>query len=167
MDAFRGDRPVLVVTGDVPAITGEAIDDFVRQSLERNAEFAYAVVPREAMEAAFPGGKRTYIRMSEGSVTGGNVAILTPEVLSRNREFGQRLFETRKSAARMAQLLGARVVLGLMIGRLRPADLERRMGQLLYARCRAVFSEHAGIGMDVDKSADRELVERVAFTIHG
>ena len=30
VDAFRDERPVLVVTGDVPAITGEAIDDLGR-----------------------------------------------------------------------------------------------------------------------------------------
>lgn len=167
MNVFTDDGPVLIVTGDVPALSAEAIDDFVRQALERNAEFAYAVVHREAMEAEFPGGKRTYIKMSKGLVTGGNVAVLTPDVLKRNRDFGQHLFETRKSAVRMARLLGARVVLGLLLGRLRPADLERRMGHLLSARCCAIFSEYAGIGMDVDKPADRELVERVVFASHG
>jgi len=163
MDAFRDERPVLVVTGDVPTITGEAIDDFVRQALERDAEFAYAIVHEEAMEAAFPGGKRTYIKMARGRVTGGNVAILTPDVLARNKDFGQKLFQTRKRASSMARLLGARVVIGLLTGRLDSAELERRMEKLLDARCRAVFSAHACIGMDVDKREDRELLERTVF----
>ena len=35
VDSFRTDRPTLVTTGDLPALTPEAIDDFVTRSMER------------------------------------------------------------------------------------------------------------------------------------
>ncbi len=165
--AFRSDRPVLVATGDLPALTPEAVDDYIVQSLESGADFTYPLVPKEAMEAQFPGSKRTYIKLVTGHITGGNMALLAPELVKRNREIGQRLFETRKSPIAMARVIGVPFILKLVSGRLNPADVERKMGQLLGGRCSAIYTSHASIGADVDKPVDVEVAEAVIAARQG
>lgn len=159
--AFRSDRPVLVATGDLPALTPEAVDDYIEQSLESGADFTYPLVPKEAMEAQFPGSKRTYIKLVTGPITGGNMMLLAPELVKRNREIGQKLFETRKSPVAMARVIGFPFILKLVSGRLNPSDVEKKMGQLLGGRCAAIYTRHASIGADVDKPVDVAVAEAV------
>ena len=159
--AFRVDRPLLIATGDIPALLPEAVDDFVSTSLASGAEVTYPLVRKEDMLAQFPGSERTFVKIAGGSVTGGNVVMLTPEVAERNTEIGQRLFDTRKSALKMARVLSVGFVLRLATGRLRVRDVEARMNKLLGAKCAAIYTDHASIGADVDKPVDVVVAERV------
>lgn len=163
VDSFRTDRPTLVTTGDLPALTPQAIDDFVVRSLERGADFSYPLIRENDVLEQYPGSKRTFVRIEGGRVTGGNMAVLSPDLVARNRDIGQRLFETRKSPAAMARVLGMRFVLRLVTGRLRPADVEEKMEHLLGGRCVALYTTHASIGADVDKPLDLVVAERVLY----
>lgn len=158
-----GDQPVLAATGDLPALTPDAIDDYVSQSLASGAEFTYPLVRSADMEEQFPGSRRTYVRVAGGRVTGGNMMYLLPQLVRRNRDLGQRLFETRKSAVGMARVIGAPFMFKYLTGRLRVDDVERKMGQLLGAKCSAIYTRHASIGADVDKPIDVVVAERVLF----
>lgn len=164
VDAFRNDRHVLVTTGDVPALTPEAVDDFVTRSLEQGADVSYPLVRKEDMQRQFPGSERTFIRIEGGAVTGGNMMVLSPDVVYRNRDIGQRLFDTRKSPVRMAKVIGVGFILKLLTGRLKPSDVESKMEQLLGGHCVAVYTPHASIGADVDKPIDVVVAERVLYT---
>jgi GTP:adenosylcobinamide-phosphate guanylyltransferase len=159
--SFRDDLPVLVATGDLPVLTGAAVDDFVGEALRRGADFSYPLVPKEDMVAAFPAGKRTYFKLRSGSYTGGNVALIAPAAAERNREIGQRMFELRKSALSLVQLLGFRFALKFVLGLLEPPEVERKMRDLVGCSGAAVICRHASIGMDVDKPADVALVEEM------
>jgi GTP:adenosylcobinamide-phosphate guanylyltransferase len=162
-EVFKNDRHVLGATGDLPALTPEAIDDYVTQSLATGAEFTYPLVRAEDMEAQFPGSQRTYVKVSGGSVTGGNMMVLSPDLVRRNREIGQRLFDTRKSPVAMARVLGFSFIVKYVSGRLRVEDVERKMEDLLGAKCAAVYTTHASIGADVDKPIDVVVAERVLY----
>lgn len=161
--AFRNDRHVLVTTGDLPALTPEAVDHFVAESLARKADISYPLVRESDMLEQFPGSERTFVRIKGGPVTGGNMMLITPEVASRAREIGQRLFETRKSPVRMARVVGARFIWRVLTGTLVPADVEAKLGELLGGTCAAIYTAHASIGADVDKPLDVVVAERVLF----
>jgi len=163
VDSFRNDRSVLLATGDLPALTPEAIDDYVTRSLEAGADLSYPLVPKEAMEQQFPGSQRTYVKLVSGSVTGGNVALLSPELAHNNTEIGQRLFDTRKSPIKMARVIGVPFIFKLVTGRLDPTDVEKKMAQLLGGTCAAIYTTHASIGADVDKPVDVVVAERVLY----
>ena len=162
-EVFKNDRFVLGATGDLPALTPEAIDDYIERSLATGAEFTYPLVRAEDMEAQFPGSQRTYVRVAGGPVTGGNMLVLSPALVKRNREIGQRLFETRKSPVAMARVIGIPFIFKYATGRLRVDDVERKMAQLLGAKCAAVYTSHASIGADVDKPIDVVVAERVLY----
>jgi GTP:adenosylcobinamide-phosphate guanylyltransferase len=166
VNSFRNDRSVLVTTGDLPALTPEAIDDFVTRSLAANADFSYPLIPKEDMERQFPGSKRTYIKLVTGAITGGNMMVLTPALVDRNREIGQRLFDTRKSPVKMARVIGVTFIVKLLTGRLDPSDVANKMGELLGGSCAAITTSHASIGADVDKPVDVIVAERVLFMRH-
>ena len=162
-EVFGGDRFVLGATGDLPALTPEAVDDYVERSLATGAEFTYPLVAAEDMEAQFPGSQRTFVKVAGGPVTGGNMMLLAPGLVRRNREIGQRLFETRKSPVAMARVIGIPFIFKYATGRLRVDDVERKMEQLLGAKCAAVYTTHASIGADVDKPIDVVVAERVLY----
>ena len=162
-DVFKRDRHIFCATGDLPALTPEAIDDYVARSVETGADFTYPLVRAEDMEAQFPGSQRTYVKVAGGPVTGGNVMVLAPGLVSRNRVIGQRLFDTRKSPVAMARVIGIPFIFKYATGRLRVDDVERKMQQLLGAKCAAVYTPHASIGADVDKPIDVVVSERVLY----
>jgi len=161
MSIFGNNRHVLGATGDLPALTPEAIDDYIVRSLESGADFSYPLVRAEDMEQQFPGSRRTYVKVAGGPVTGGNMMVLSPDLVKRNREIGQRLFDTRKSPVAMARVIGLPFILKYVTGRLRVDDVERKMEQLLGAKCAAVYTSYASIGADVDKPIDVVVAERV------
>jgi GTP:adenosylcobinamide-phosphate guanylyltransferase len=159
--AMENGRPVLAVTGDLPALTPEAIDDFVTRSLASGAEFTYPLVSAADMERQFPGSRRTYVKVAGGRVTGGNMMLLSPQLVRRHRELGQRLFDARKSPIRMAQALGVIFIARYLSGELRIRDVERKMEQLLSVKCAAIRTGYAAIGADVDKPLDVDVAQRV------
>ncbi|HSV92695.1 MAG TPA: NTP transferase domain-containing protein, partial [Desulfobacterales bacterium] len=75
VSAFRTDRPVLLVTGDIPALTPAAVDEFVRLSLAAGAQAAYPLIREADMSEQFPGSARTFVRLADGKVTGGNMML--------------------------------------------------------------------------------------------
>ena len=160
---FENDRHVLGATGDLPALTPEAIDDFVTRSIESGAEFSYPLVFADDMEAQFPGSQRTYVKVSGGRVTGGNMMLLSADLVRRIRQIGQRLFDTRKSPVAMARVIGIPFIFKYVTGRLRVDDVEHKMEQLLAAKCAAIYTSHASIGADVDKPIDVVVAERVLY----
>jgi GTP:adenosylcobinamide-phosphate guanylyltransferase len=163
LSVFSGERPVLGATGDLPALTPEAIDDFVNRSLEAGAQISYPLVPAEDMEAQFPGSQRTYVRVSGGRVTGGNVMVVAPEAVRDSRVLIQRLFDARKSPVGMAKVLGLRFIFRYITGHLRVTDVERKMGELLGVHCVAIYTPFASIGADVDKPLDVVVAQRVLY----
>lgn len=159
--ALNSGRHIFAVTGDVPALTPDAVDDFVRQSLDSGADLTYPLVRKEDMLAQFPGSERTFVRVDKGDVTGGNCMLIAPGVVERNREIGQRLFETRKSVFQMARVIGLPFVWRLVTGRLRVVDVQRKLEELVNAPCAAIYTRHASIGADVDKPVDVVIAEGV------
>lgn len=159
--AFRTDRPVLVTTGDIPALTAQAVDDFVTRSLATGADFTYPIIRKADMMAQFPGSIRTFVKLRDAEVTGGNMMITNPYLVERNRSIGQALFDTRKSAFSMARVIGFRFVLKLAAGRLRVHELEAKLAELLGGPSAAIYTSYASIGADVDKAVDVVVVEQV------
>jgi GTP:adenosylcobinamide-phosphate guanylyltransferase len=162
-ESFKSGRHVLGATGDLPALTPEAIDDFVAQSLDAGAEFSYPLIRAEDMETQFPGSQRTYVKIAGGRVTGGNLVVCSAELLKRNHDIGQRLFDTRKSPVAMARVIGIPFIFKYLSGRLRVDDVERKMEELLGARCSAIYTSYASIGADVDKPIDVVVASRVLY----
>ncbi|MDP2873589.1 MAG: NTP transferase domain-containing protein [Bacillota bacterium] len=153
-------QPALIVTSDIPLITPEVIDGFVRQCLTRPAELYYPAIPRGDAEGRFPNVKRTYAKLREGTYTGGNVFMIDPRVASKLASRAREFVAARKSPAKMAGLLGPMFLAKLLLGALSVRELEVKVSRMFGVKGVVVITHSVEIGVDVDKVSDLELVRQ-------
>jgi GTP:adenosylcobinamide-phosphate guanylyltransferase len=158
---LQASKWLLVVTADIPLLTAEAVEDFLQRCLVREADFFYAIVSRGANEAKFPGIKRTYVHLREGTFTGGNVFLVRPELALDCLKRGVDIVRLRKKPVRLARLIGWNFIVKLLLKRLTLVEAEQCFSQLLGLKGLAIPSPYPGIGIDVDKISDLELVRQV------
>ncbi|WP_407569405.1 NTP transferase domain-containing protein [Deinococcus altitudinis] len=154
-----GPERVMVITADIPMLSAAMLSELLRSAPD--AGLVYPVVRREACERAYPGVKRTYARLKDGTFTGGNLflidAALVGQFLPRLRE----VLAARKQPLKLAALIGPLVLLRMLTGQLSIVQLQERVGEILGVKARALVTPHAAVGTDIDKDADLELAARV------
>jgi len=150
----------LVSTSDMPFLTPEVVRGFIEGAVGLEADMVYPIVPVELCAQAYPGMRRTSLRLREGRFTGGNMILLRPDVFLRRRRHIEAAYAYRKQPLRLAMMLGPAVALGvalsivLPVGLLELATLERAASRLLHAQARALILEAPALAADVDKPAD-------------
>ncbi|MGM9568469.1 MAG: nucleotidyltransferase family protein [Phascolarctobacterium sp.] len=150
----------LYVCDDIPLVTPEGIRDFVKQcEAYPERQVFYPIIPKEACLALFPEAERTYGKLPEGAFTGGNIMLLDKRVTINKQELGREIYALRKSPLRLANWLGWSFILKAVFRRLTLQVAEERVSEIL-APSKAIITQHAGIGMDVDKPSDLKLVEQ-------
>lgn len=158
---------VLVATADIPMVTSAAIDDFIGRCGDLEADFYYPIIAKELCEQRFPGMKRTYARLGEGTFTGGNVTVMNARFLIENAALIDEILEARKSVIRVARLIGFGILVRAAIAQVLWAKavnlalLERTAGRILNADVKAVQIPYAEIGVDVDDIEQLEVVEKL------
>lgn len=161
VDYVREQPHVLVVTSDIPLLTPEAVDDFIERCKPYEADIYYPVVSRDTNEKYYPGMQRTYVRLKEGTFTGGNLALVAPEALRRGRAVIEQAYLMRKKPIKLARLLGFRFILKFVFNRLGLHEIEEQAANVIGCSGRAVISPYPELGIDVDKPSDLALVEKV------
>lgn len=151
---------LLILPSDIPFITTEAIDDFIKSSEEIGADFVYPLTSKEVNEAKYPGVRRTYARLKDGIFTGGNLFVITSAVIDQGMDMAKKLVERRKNPLAMARLFGPVLVWRLITRRLTIAAVEKRFFEIIGIKARAIISSYAEVGVDVDKPSDLELANR-------
>ena len=151
---------ILIVTVDLPLLTPEAVDGFVRSCQEAQGGLSYPIVRAEAFDEAFPGRGKTVVPLREGRFTGGNLAIVTRGFVLEGGPAIARTFECRKSTVSLAWMFGFRFLAKLLGGMLSIEDLERRGAELVGTTVAAVPVPWPEIGFDVDHAEDLELASR-------
>jgi GTP:adenosylcobinamide-phosphate guanylyltransferase len=154
-------RKALVLSSDIPFVTGEALDGFIELCEEMPAQVHYSLITKSANEARFPGVQRTYINMADAVVTGGNAFMVEPDVVRRNYELIKQAMSMRKKPFALLSMLGLSFIVKYLIGRLTIADVENKAKAWLDIVGRGVIVPYAEIGVDVDKPSDYELACRV------
>ena len=163
MEALGHKHKVLVVTGDIPLLTPAAIDHFLGQCAEVDVDLYYPIVSKETSNQYYPGNKRTYVRFTDGTYTGGNVFLVNPEIVPRCLSVAGELIDNRKNPFKLCCLLGWWFVLSFLIGRLSLSKVQERVAGLLGVTGIVIKSPYPELGIDVDKPSDLELV-RTAFS---
>ncbi|HLS91434.1 MAG TPA: NTP transferase domain-containing protein [Limnochordia bacterium] len=155
----KKDGLALVATGDIPLLMPEAVDDFLSRCQGVSADIYYSIVSKEANEAAYPGVKRTYVRLKDGTFTGGNIALVRPEVVEACEPMIAQAVAMRKNPVKLSRLLGFKFIIKLLFNRLSLAEIEQRVQTILGFKGVAIVSPYPEVGIDVDKPDDLALVE--------
>lgn len=155
---------ILFMTCDIPLITTEAINDFLDRCLASNDDVYYPVIRKEVIEAKYPETKRTYASLRDGTITGGNFALMEPEIILANLELLEDAYAARKSIVKVFRLLGAKFIVKYLAHALTIEDIEQRVNKIVNAKAKAIVTPYPEVGINVDKPADVELVTKVLTT---
>ena len=149
----------MVLSPDLPRISAEAIRNFITRAQDMG-ELCLPVVSREDFLAKFPGASNRFEKLDGGRYTMGSCFYITGPVLRQNMPLARDLFNSRKSIHKLAIIFGFAVVWGMLTGKLRMAQLERRAEQLTGAVVRAVHMREAGIAYDIDDLENYRYLEK-------
>ncbi|MDI9419447.1 MAG: NTP transferase domain-containing protein [Firmicutes bacterium] len=152
---------VLVVTSDIPMLASAAVDDFLARCQGQSQDLFYPIVSKDANEAVYPGVARTYVKLKDGTYTGGNMVLVAPKFVQGSKQVIQRVVVLRKKPFDIVKLLGFRILVKFIFRCLRIAEVERRVKHLFGINATAVITSYPQIGTDVDKPSDWELAQRV------
>lgn len=158
MDALGHQRKTLVVTADIPLLTPEAINDFLAQCAKVDADLYYPIVRQEINNRQFPGNKRTYVRLKEGTYTGGNIFLVNPAIVPQCMAVAEKIIENRKNPFKLVCILGWKFVLQFLLRTLSLGKVEKRVSDILGITGAVIQSQYPELGIDVDKPSDLELV---------
>jgi len=156
---FMEDEGVLVVTSDIPMITGDMVSDFISRCLDKKGDLCYPIVDKALNDSRFPGVRRTYVKLREGTYTGGNIVYINPSAVGRCEEFARKIIAYRKKPWKTGRMLGLRFLIGLFLGALTISSVEKRFSELLDIKASAIVLPYPEIGNDVDKPSDVEMVQ--------
>lgn len=156
----EGIRKVATVCDDLPFLTGAALDDFIARAEAAEADGVYAVVRKEACLREFPSLRRTFFHLKEGDFTGGNVSLVSVNLFPDCIEKMKEVFALRKNPLKLAAWLGPIFILKMLLHRLSLADVEKKVSELFGYRGRAVITDHACIGTDLDRPEEWAQAEK-------
>ena len=150
---------VLMVSSDIPGITGEMVDWVVNTDMQTDLDVYYHVIQREVMEARYPGCKRTWTHLKGMEICGGdmNVGRLSL-LLSDDTEIWHKITDARKSPMKQAALVGFDTAFLLLTGQLTLEKAETNIMKRLDITGKAIVCPYAEIGMDVDKMFQLEIM---------
>lgn len=153
-----GAQHVLLVSSDIPTITGEMVDWVVNTALESNHEAYYNVITRQVMEQRFPGSNRSYMRLRDVEVCGGDMNLVKTSLVTQNDELWNKLVAARKNALKQAALIGYDTLFLVFFHLVNLDGAVEKAAKRLHLTGRAILCPYAEVGMDVDKPFQLELV---------
>ena len=156
------DVPVLLTTADHALLTPTIVQYFLAESQKQESDATVGVVTYDDVAAAFPGARRTVIKLRDAAVCGCNLyAFLNP----RGRglvSFWQRAEELRKRPWQLiGQVFGPITVLFYVLGLLTIDRGLKTVTARTGIKVSPVFLPYPQAGIDVDKVADLLLVESI------
>ncbi len=157
---FDSNDNLLLLTSDIPLITPEAIDEFLKICTERKAYIGYPLITKENIMKKYPETKRTYVTMKEGIFCGGNIAFFKPEVFFQQKNLIEELFENRKTTWKYIKILGLKFIFKFIFKTLTIEEVERRVTGILGYNSIAVMISHPEVMIDLDKLSDLELIRK-------
>lgn len=159
----KGELPKYVVNAnaDIPLITSEAVDHFTEEALKKEADFVFALVEKDLMEAKFPNSMRTFTKFNDVTICGGDLFLYTPIDFDKVKEKVHKLQEKRKNFILQAIFLSPIKALKMVFKGIKLDEAETVFSRGMKMKGRALISPYAEIAMDIDKPEQYKLVEKM------
>lgn len=154
------ETPCIIATSDIPMVKGEAIRDFVEKCQVKSIDFGYPIIDKKLNDQKYPDVKRTYVKMKEGTYTGGNIVYFNPKIVENCTRKAEQLIEYRKNPLKMGRVLGFTFLIRLAIGNLTISKVQDKIEKMFNIKGEAILTEYPEIGNDVDKPSDVEFVNK-------
>ncbi|WP_121117876.1 nucleotidyltransferase family protein [Croceibacterium ferulae] len=152
--------PLLITTSDHALLRPEWVHQLV-DGAPPVSDVAIMLAERQAVEAALPGSRRTYLRFADGHWSGCNLFLLRGPAARRAVTEWTRVEADRKRPWRIVARLGPGLLLRYLSGRLTLAAALERLGGRIGCRIALVPATDGLAAVDVDKPADLADVQRL------
>ena len=149
---------VLLISSDIPGITPEMVDWEVETTIQYDVDLCYNVVKSEVIEARYPGSKRTFTRLKDMQVCGGDMNVVHTSVASTNPEIWEKLIASRKNPVKQAAIIGFDTLFLMLLRMISLDEAVKKVAARLHMTGRAVICPYAEIAMDVDKPHQLEMM---------
>jgi molybdopterin-guanine dinucleotide biosynthesis protein A len=160
LEALPDARRVLTLSGDLPLLTRAALEDLFREAPAADIVFPY--IEQADILRDFPDRVWVFSRTPEGAFTGCSAALFRPAALLANWRWVEEFLNARRrSPLALAMIVGPSFALKYLFHRLRVADVEKKLSSLLHVVGRGYQSRFSELAMDIDKSSDIPLAERI------
>ncbi|HLL30352.1 MAG TPA: nucleotidyltransferase family protein [Allosphingosinicella sp.] len=151
--------PLLVTTADHVLLSPEMVEAFI--SGAGDADAAFGVVRRDAVERSYPDTRRTWLKFADGQYSGANLFAFRNSDSMRAAAFWSKVEKHRKRAVTLLAFFGPTLFLRILTRAIGLAGAAGIAGRRLDLRLRAVVLEHPEAAIDVDKPEDLRLAERI------
>lgn len=152
--------PMIVTTADHALLRPEWVREFIADT-PPGADVAVLLARREAVAAAIPGSRRTWLRFADGDWSGCNLFYLASPRASAAIQTWQLVESDRKRPWRIAARLGLGTLWSYWRGKLTLADAVARLGARIGIRAAVVSATDGMAAVDVDKQEDLVEVRRI------
>jgi molybdopterin-guanine dinucleotide biosynthesis protein A len=151
-------KSVLLSTADIPAITPEIVDWEVEATRLADADLCYNIVKREVIEKRYPGSGRTFTKLKDMEVCGGDLNVVHTSVASLDPQIYERLIASRKNPVKQAAIIGFDTLLLMMLRAVTLDEAVRKVSSRLHITGQAIICPYAELAMDVDKPHQLEMM---------
>ena len=149
---------ILAVSSDIPAITSDMVDWVVNTAMQTDNDAYYNVITRQTMEARYPSSRRSYVRLRDVEVCGGDMHVIRTMTVTANDSLWKRIIASRKNALKQAALIGYDTLFLLFFHLITLEQAVRLASRRLKISGRAIVCPYAEVGMDIDKPFQYEQV---------
>jgi len=157
---YNSENNLLILTSDIPLITPQAIEEFVKINIERGALIGYPIITKSKIIEKYPSTVRTYFKMKEGIFCGGNIVFFKPEIFFKQKMLIQELFNIRKSTWKYAKIFGFKFIIKFLLKTLTLEDIENKITKIIGCKSAAIMISYPEIMIDLDKISDFELIKQ-------
>lgn len=157
LDQNPESKSVAVVSADIPLLTAEGVNWIINSSLATEKDITYCVVDQKQMEKRFPDSARSYVRLQDMNVCGGDLAIIDLELYKSRKDFWRKIFEARKNYFNQAALIGFDILILLLLRRIKFNDLVERVTRRLEITGQGLICPFPEVAMDIDKPHQFEI----------
>jgi GTP:adenosylcobinamide-phosphate guanylyltransferase len=149
---------VIVVSSDIPAISSEMLDWLVGASKGSDLDLYYTVIERQVMEKRFPTSKRSYVRLKDVEVCGGDINVIHASLAASDSDIWNRLLDSRKNPVKQAAIIGFDTLLLMLLHAVTLDRAVAKVAKRLKITGKAVLCPYAEVGMDVDKPNQMDIL---------
>lgn len=156
------EAPVILTTADHALLTPEIVRYFLHESRKADSDATVGLVEYENIVTAFPGAKKTVIRLRDGNFCGCNLYAFLNHRGRNLVPFWKKVEDLRKKPWRLiGEILGP---IAILLYLLRISKINQALNAVsakVGVSSKAVIIPYANAGVDVDKAEDITIVESV------
>ncbi|PKN84908.1 MAG: hypothetical protein CVU46_12825 [Chloroflexi bacterium HGW-Chloroflexi-8] len=153
----------LIMASDIPAIKPHMLEWMIKEIENTDHDITYTVVTKSVMEGRYPESNRSYVKLKDAVVCGGDVNAINIKTVNYDNPIWRDLIDNRKNAFKQASLIGFDTLFLLFIRAFSLSQLEKRVSKRLGIKGRLIISPYAETAMDVDKPGQLSMIESDFF----